>query len=260
MKVTGSGAAVPTGPTTTTSGHCAQFTGTAGQLADSGEPCGGTGAATWLVDEMTESAGNVTTSTVGLGPLGWQVNDSSATWATGASATISNGHQGIWVLNSGSASNAWATMFTGQNFTIGSSSGTNKMAAEVYVVPGAELSFAVGFGSAGSSPNPTDELTFRCDEYDESGSTNWYSYTSSGPAEATTSVSCSSAWHQLEIVVSNTTATFYIDNVSVGSGVTASAGTYGIFISAWNHLSSSSEPIYIDWIAVPSNGMAASFQ
>lgn len=36
----GSGAAIPTGPTSTTSGDCAQFTGTTGQLADSGAACG----------------------------------------------------------------------------------------------------------------------------------------------------------------------------------------------------------------------------
>ena len=35
----GSGAGITTGPTTSTSGDCAQFTGTAGQIADSGGPC-----------------------------------------------------------------------------------------------------------------------------------------------------------------------------------------------------------------------------
>jgi lysophospholipase L1-like esterase len=37
----GSGAAITTGPASSTSADCAQFTGTAGQIADSGNPCSG---------------------------------------------------------------------------------------------------------------------------------------------------------------------------------------------------------------------------
>ena len=39
----GSGSGITTGPTSATNGHCVQFTGTSGQIADSGGACGGGG-------------------------------------------------------------------------------------------------------------------------------------------------------------------------------------------------------------------------
>jgi hypothetical protein len=63
----GSGAGVTTGPTTTTNLDCAQFTGTAGQVADSGSPCGG-GSSTQSYFYNTADVGGTgaTLSTNGL--------------------------------------------------------------------------------------------------------------------------------------------------------------------------------------------------
>jgi len=51
----GSGAGITTGPTTTTTSDCANFSGTTGQIADSGSPCGGGGGGNTLVGPIVDA-------------------------------------------------------------------------------------------------------------------------------------------------------------------------------------------------------------
>lgn len=56
-----SGTGITTGPTSTTSGDCAEFTGTGGQIADTGSACGGGSTTAAQID----AAGPITNSTSG---------------------------------------------------------------------------------------------------------------------------------------------------------------------------------------------------
>jgi hypothetical protein len=57
----GSGAGITTGPTTSVNTDCAQFTGTAGQIADSGSPCGGSGTVSGQANGVIPLATGATT-------------------------------------------------------------------------------------------------------------------------------------------------------------------------------------------------------
>lgn len=91
----GSGSGITTGPTSSTNTDCAQFTGTGGQIADSGSPCGGGGGITALTVDVTASgSGSVAATAVNLPghialtgtPIAGQVptatSSSAATWQT----------------------------------------------------------------------------------------------------------------------------------------------------------------------------------
>jgi hypothetical protein len=64
----GSGAGIATGPTSTTSGDCVEFTGTAGQVADAGAPCGLGGSGVPNVNGITSAVTLIGDSSITVTP------------------------------------------------------------------------------------------------------------------------------------------------------------------------------------------------
>ena len=86
--LTGGGAAVPTGPTTTTSGDVVTFTGTSGQIADSGTLL--SSLAPLASPTFTGTVSGITATMVGLGNVvnKLQTTKYAATFGDGASTSF----------------------------------------------------------------------------------------------------------------------------------------------------------------------------
>ena len=111
LSPTGAGAAIPTGPATSTNLDCVQFTGTSGQIADSGGPCGGGSSSFPLTvsgtvnsggipyfnsttQESSSAAGTVNTlmkwGGAGTAPTSSAVTESSSTLAVAEQETVTS--------------------------------------------------------------------------------------------------------------------------------------------------------------------------
>lgn len=222
----------------------------------------------WVVDEMNYPFAATTgvITPVGIfGLLSSTVGSSAAVNAIQTcNATICAGRQGIVALLTGTAANGYSILQNLSNSCcapvwLSSTSGTNKIAMEIYVKSIATGTFSIGYTGNLGAPNPGNLIAFSCDPADNSGSTDWFAYNTNGSYNHDTGVACT-AWHQLEIVFSNLSVTYYIDNSSVGSSTAAALPQWGIFATAWNHSAVTGGEMDIDWIAMPSTALASTFQ
>jgi hypothetical protein len=163
--------------------------------------------------------------------------------------------------------NSWATLFpfySGSSFpppVYVTSGGAGTVAWKVKnATTGAGLKYWVGLQNPNNGTNgfsnpvtSTDAILFGADNTDF-GNDDWWTLIVTGGTFGTpvdTGVP-SGAWHTLEVSMSGTTATFYIDGASYGSATAASAG-YFPTVTAW-HVSGTPTPnLYVDWFGVQSS-------
>jgi hypothetical protein len=148
----GSGAAITTGPSSSTNLNCAQFTGTAGELADSGAPCsGGSAFITSLTTTGSSGAATVSSGVLNVpvytgggsttGGLGAPGAIGSWTWVNQGSDTAANvGTDLVLTMVNDSGLN-WR-LFT-QNVP-----GSTPWEAKAYLSVGSEASPLAGSGAA----------------------------------------------------------------------------------------------------------------
>lgn len=265
--LTGDATSTATGGATTVTGlknvpFCTGFTPTNGQTlqyttASSPNPCytaaTGSGGSSdrWIFDELIYDAGS------GLQGWGWQ-STSVSTGAALSRGTPSTypGITGIIAIGSGTGSNSYTTFYnaTGTastgSFYVGTSAAFSfafRAMASAAITSGTGWSIGVGIAAASGSPNNNPSIGFTCSYNSTSGIGNWW--TNIDQVEKTnTGVSCSTGWHILNVSVSGTTASFYVDGTLVDTQ-TATTGTERLQGVSWNHTASGSN-VYnlLDWI------------
>lgn len=228
-------------------------------------PSGG-GSSAWVIDEMYSNNLNITTQP--SGPFGWvaTLGGASTVGPAQSCGTICDGKQGVWRIQSSTAANSSGNMQNltgGGNFNdvnISTTSGINKVAFSIYNTNISGVQDVFGL-SANIAPNPGTNISFVCDPANHSASNNWFArWDATASDDINTGVSCNAGlWHQFEFVINNLTATYYIDNVSVASHA-VTAATYGLYLVSWNNAGGTVGPLYVDWVAMPSAGLAATFQ
>lgn len=242
------------------------YDGTHWNASGTGYAAAGSSSPAWVFDEMNYAFGGSTAVTSPIGPFGFLstlVGSGAAVENQQSCGTYCDGRMGIMAVISGSVTNSYAIFQNLSNSCcapvfLSSTSGVTKMAMETYVQTSSTSSQSIGLSENLGAPNPGNYVAFVCDPNDNSGSTDWYAFDTAGSVNHDTGVACT-AWHQLEIVINDLAVTWYIDNVSVGVSATAPAGQAGLFATSWSH-STTPGTLDIDWIALPSLGLGATFE
>jgi hypothetical protein len=200
---------------------------------------------------------NFVSKTVPGFSLGW----TSATAGSGTSITTQQsntfpGHAGVIKLDSGTTSAGWQMLSLGNDsagagpFNFDGSSGIQSFTAEVLVPTMGNLIARFGV-TYRTNMFDTRYIDFACLS-SNAVPTDWYYETFDGTTLTSTDsgISCNNAWHQLEIKTNNTSATFYIDGTSVGTGT--APGTTGMIMAfaVQSTASSTNRFIDVDWAAV----------
>lgn len=207
---------------------------------------GSTGNTGWIFDDF------IYDSAPG-GYLGW--NSTTTTGATVVRVTPAAGANGVTRVYGGTSSNSWATVYnasaTGSSgvYYVGSgaSVGVAGRVESSTTISGSGSSIDFVLGSNSSAPNPTNSIGFMC-SYSTSVAGDWYSEVNASPV-IDLGVACNT-WHVLEIEVSGTTASLYIDGV-LKDTQTATNATYRTNLTAWNHTASSTNVgLDVDWVGI----------
>lgn len=169
----GSGTGITTGPITTTSGDCVEFSGTAGQIADNGSPCGsGSGAVTSVTNSdgtltISPTTGAVVASLALAHANTWTGNQTSAKWIASTGFDISGATTAGHYLRNNGTDYVDSTIQSGDLPAIALSGLATQTANTV-----------VGNGTSGSA-SPTALTMPSC-----SGASNALTWTTSGGSTA----------------------------------------------------------------------------
>lgn len=130
----GSGAGITTGPTSSTNTDCANFSGTGGQIADSGAPCGG-GLVGFVDPVASYSAAGVTTATTGtIASSSNSLNVTSATgWSVGMGISVANAATGVASITSATGGSVTGPVGSTCYLTAFNNGGTSTIAVATLV-------------------------------------------------------------------------------------------------------------------------------
>ena len=195
----------------------------------------------WLIDHFLFNSLN--TTFLWFAP---NTGDATYAWSQGEP-----GYSGVWILDAGNGMNSYQAMTFSDSAGPPLQSGAYfAVALRAKVYSNTNGTASCGIAVVGNVPNPSTSAYFDSG-HTVYGNDNWWLVLDGDSTSAVDSGVYSLAWHLLEVSVTGTTATFYIDGTEVGSPISIGSAQYEPFFAAWNHTASTPEPvIHVDLCAI----------